>query len=353
MREVCILVTVYNGAPWIDEALDSALAQREIDFEVLVIDDGSTDETPAILARRAVEHPGRLRVVTTPNRGLSAARNLGFDHAEAEFVTCLDADDRMHPLRARLECDALKAFPGATLSFAGRWNFRDGEDEGWLSFTPEGFAGPGRPLFTEHADALSVMLENGEYPGTDACTCRTEWARTEARFDPDFRVFVDGERWIRCMPSNPVVYVACPLYERRVHGGAMSADMARTSSALFCVVDRVRSSPSSYTERQLENLYDFEKRAGIWLARRAGLLGMRKAGLGFLWAHRRRLVSRLWLRTILFLLTPSRLLRHRDQRKRKAVERERSVVPRRAVAHEDPTGFWSVRRESSASAESR
>ena len=123
----------------IEEALDSALAQQGTDLEILVVDDGSTDATPEILRRSAAGVPGRIRVLPIEHSGRSQARNIGADHVEAEFVTLLDADDRMHPLRVKLECDALRAYPDAVLSFSGRWNFDDGSDVGTWGFTPGAF----------------------------------------------------------------------------------------------------------------------------------------------------------------------------------------------------------------------
>jgi glycosyltransferase involved in cell wall biosynthesis len=191
MPEACVLIAVYNGAPWIEEALDSALAQQGIDLDVLVVDDGSTDGTLEILRRRAAAAPGRIRVLPLARTGRSKARNIGFDHIEAEFVTLLDADDRMHPLRVKLECDALRAYPDAVLSFAGRWYFMDGSDVGTWGYPPSAF--PARPgeVFTRLADPISAVLAAGGGPGTNACTWRTRWMRERGRFNPDYQIYED------------------------------------------------------------------------------------------------------------------------------------------------------------------
>ncbi len=70
---VSVIVAVYNGAPTIDRALASVFAQTFSDFEIVVVNDGSTDETASVLAR----HGDRIHVITQSNRGLSAARNAG------------------------------------------------------------------------------------------------------------------------------------------------------------------------------------------------------------------------------------------------------------------------------------
>lgn len=93
MPKVSFIIPVYNAESTIDRTLDSILAQKMRDFEVLTVDDGSSDGTPAILERRAQEE-SRIRVLKNPeNRGVSAARNLGLDRAAGEYIRFVDADD--------------------------------------------------------------------------------------------------------------------------------------------------------------------------------------------------------------------------------------------------------------------
>ncbi len=340
MAEACVLITVYNGAPWIDEALDSALGQRDVDVEVLVVDDGSTDQTPEILARRRDRDPQRVRVVRIAQSGLSCARNVGFDHIAAEFTTCLDADDRMHPRRVRLECDALRAHPRAVLSFAARWNFEDGSAEGSFGFTPAAFGVDPQQLFTEFEDPLSAMLRAREYPGTDACTVRTAWARDHGRFNERYRSFVDGERWIRTLHSRSVVYVAAPLYQRRLHPRSMSASATDGAQVVFSVIDFARTQWDVYSAAQQAELTAFEQRSGTWIARRAGLAGKRQEGIRFLFAHRGRLMSRLWWRTLVFLAVPAGV--HATWRRLRAsrIASAAQTVPLHDVMIDDPALVW-------------
>lgn len=92
MEQVSIIIPVFNGEAFLTACLDSVLAQSFRDFQVYLIDDGSTDHTPEICqAYSAVD--GRIRYLRQENRGVSAARNLGLRWAEGEFVTFCDADD--------------------------------------------------------------------------------------------------------------------------------------------------------------------------------------------------------------------------------------------------------------------
>ena len=94
--DVSIVVTAYNYARYIDECLDSCLGQQgtTLEYEVIVVDDGSTDETPALLARR---NDTRLRVLRIENSGIELASNQGFEAARGLYIVRVDADDALEP----------------------------------------------------------------------------------------------------------------------------------------------------------------------------------------------------------------------------------------------------------------
>ena len=115
MAEVAVIIAVYNGESFVDGAIESAMEQT-IPVEVLVVDDGSTDQTVAVAEDAAGGDP-RVQVVRQPvNGGPSVARNRALDMASAEWVTVLDADDRMAP--DRLERLTQKAAAGNWDMFA-------------------------------------------------------------------------------------------------------------------------------------------------------------------------------------------------------------------------------------------
>jgi glycosyltransferase involved in cell wall biosynthesis len=92
---VSVVLPVYNGAAFVAEAIASALAQSHTRFELIIVDDGSTDGTPAIIARYS-DHP-RVRLLRQENRKLPGALNTGFAAARGEFFTWISHDNRMHP----------------------------------------------------------------------------------------------------------------------------------------------------------------------------------------------------------------------------------------------------------------
>lgn len=89
---ISIIIPVYNASRYLSATLDSVLGQEGVDFEVIAVDDGSTDESPAILASYA-GRDSRLRVITQENAGVSAARNAGIDASGGGYLCFVDADD--------------------------------------------------------------------------------------------------------------------------------------------------------------------------------------------------------------------------------------------------------------------
>lgn len=90
--DISIIVPVYNSGKWLNRCIDSILAQTYADFEVLLINDGSTDNSPAICDEYAARD-SRIRVFHKPNSGVSASRNLGISNSNGEFITFVDSDD--------------------------------------------------------------------------------------------------------------------------------------------------------------------------------------------------------------------------------------------------------------------
>src|SRR6202030_3427370 len=94
---VTVLMPVFNRQRFVDEAIQSAIAQDFGDFELLIVDDGSTDSTPEML-RAWAQRDARIVVITSPeNQGIPAALNVGLDHARSPYIARLDSDDIMMP----------------------------------------------------------------------------------------------------------------------------------------------------------------------------------------------------------------------------------------------------------------
>lgn len=96
MTEVSIIVPVYNAAKYLQNCIDSIRSQQFSDWELILVDDGSTDSSPDICQRTA-EIDSRISVITKTNGGVSSARNAGLDHAKGRYITFVDPDDELFP----------------------------------------------------------------------------------------------------------------------------------------------------------------------------------------------------------------------------------------------------------------
>lgn len=114
---VTLIIPCHNAAPWLAATLESALAQTWTPFEIVVVDDGSTDNSLSVARQYACDH---LQVITQPNAGAAAARNTGLRAARGEFIQFLDADDLLAPDKIARQMARLESAGPAALA-SGAW----------------------------------------------------------------------------------------------------------------------------------------------------------------------------------------------------------------------------------------
>ena len=145
MPKVSVIVPVYNVEKYLSATLDSLLSQTFGDYEVLCVDDGSTDGSLSVLKEYAAKEE-RIKVVEQSNRGASAARNAALDRASGEYIAFLDSDDLMHPQMLEVMLRALTE-TGSDMVYCDICRFTDGEEVSFdavkspsVSILPEHFA---------------------------------------------------------------------------------------------------------------------------------------------------------------------------------------------------------------------
>ena len=136
---ISILLPVHNAAPFLLQCLDSLRRQTYNDYEIVAVDDGSTDDSAAILLRAASRDP-RLRIYQRPHCGLVETLNNGFAHCRGEYLARMDADDVSHPRRLELQLSALRKPTGpdivsSLVTHFPKRTLREGFRiyEGWLN----------------------------------------------------------------------------------------------------------------------------------------------------------------------------------------------------------------------------
>jgi glycosyltransferase involved in cell wall biosynthesis len=124
---VSTVIPVYNRPAMLREAVDSVLAQTWRPIEIIIVDDGSTDDTPAVEAELCRRHPDTVRVLRQANAGPGVARQLGLEAARGEFIQFLDSDDLLLPEKFALQIAGLRNDPDADIAYGKAYARTSGE----------------------------------------------------------------------------------------------------------------------------------------------------------------------------------------------------------------------------------
>jgi len=197
MPLISVIIPVYNAERTVLETIGSVQQQSLTDFELIVIDDGSTDDTFERLER---VRDRRLRVFTYENGGPSAARNRGIGHARGEFISFIDADDLWTPDKLELQLAALRRHPHAGVAYS--WTAFIDEDGRFL-FAKE-------PLWFEGNVFRELVVNNFIGSGSNVLI-RRECVESVGRFDSRFSHGEDWDYLLRASVRWPFVVV--PAYQ--------------------------------------------------------------------------------------------------------------------------------------------
>ena len=210
---VSVILPVFNGEKYIGRTIASVLAQTFADWELIVIDDGSTDNTPQILA--SLSRDARLKLIRQVNQGASAARNTGLAAAVGDYIAFLDADDLWRPIYLERMLASLWARPEAELAFAG-WQYINSDDE-LLPQTVIPFDGN-----VERAQR-ELVWHNAILPS--AAVARRPTLLELGGFDHTLKACEDWDMWLRLKLRG--VFIAVPeiLTLYRAHSESRTDDI--------------------------------------------------------------------------------------------------------------------------------
>ena len=231
---VSVVIPTYNRADLVGHAIRSALDQTMDDLEVIVVDDGSTDGTPDVLARFA---DPRVRVIHQANKGISSALNTGFRAAAGDAVIMLGSDDRFLPYCLARLVAALDAHPDAVLVY-GRAQAMDDLARPLPQITgnPEPF--PGQTL-------RSILY--GDFVATIAALTRRDALFAVGLCDERLSGNEDWDLWIRLATRGPFVFVDTVLAQFRVHPTRFTAArgeaLAHLTQGRLAILDKAFARP--------------------------------------------------------------------------------------------------------------
>ena len=229
MPKVSVIIPTYNGAKYIKQAVDSVLAQTYDDYEIIVVDDGSTDDTAELLR----PYGDRITYLYQENRKLPAARNTGIRAARGQYLAFLDSDDFFLPHKLAAQARCLDERPEVGLVASGHQYIDEAgrllqESRPWL----------GRPAIT-----LESILFGGLAP-VHAVLLRREWFDRVGGFDEQFTYCEDSDLWFRlALAGCLTAWLPVVVCQYRIHALNMSRSPETHFSYLRCALDKTFADP--------------------------------------------------------------------------------------------------------------
>jgi glycosyltransferase involved in cell wall biosynthesis len=202
---VSVILPTYNRKSLLLEALQSVFAQTYRDYEVIVVDDGSTDQT-----REALEplfHA--IRYISKPNGGEASARNRGIQEAQGGYVAFLDSDDLWEPRFLEVTTDYLGRHPDLGLVSTAWWTIPKGRREPRVR----------KPVL--HGDLFPLLMRQS-FISASAVVARRECFQRVGVFNESLEQAADYDMWLRIARAYPIAFLNTPLGRRRKHPGNIS-----------------------------------------------------------------------------------------------------------------------------------
>ena len=229
---ISVIIPTYNRASFLPQAVESALGQAGVEVEVIIVDDGSTDETPELVNQRASVWGDRVSYVRQQNSERSAARNNGLCRARGEYVTFLDSDDLWRPDHARKCIEALRRHPEAVAAY-GEYGLMSADN---------------RPI----CETVKRPASEGKHFMRDLCLKRLILHPTEVvlrrsmltsneLFDRDIPGAEDWLLWVRLATEATFKRVGVPTVWMRVHPKGTFGDPDKFSRSLMTAAEKVIS----------------------------------------------------------------------------------------------------------------
>jgi glycosyltransferase involved in cell wall biosynthesis len=248
---VSVVMPVYNGQGFLREAIGSVLAQTHADFELVAIDDGSTDETPAILKEAAAADP-RVRVITQANGGGARARNRALQAARADWIVNLDHDDIMLPNRIERQLAFIAAHPGVKV-FSCRAFYVSAEGKIFGKTRCE-------PITTREAFERHVAANRPIGINHPAAAMHRPTIVAVGGYRPNFEGAEDFDLWNRVVERGHLILQQEEvLMKYRIHGDSVSTRRTRHNwqqcdFAIACMTARRAGRPEPTREEHLADL---------------------------------------------------------------------------------------------------
>jgi glycosyltransferase involved in cell wall biosynthesis len=210
---VSVVIPTFNSAAFVAQTVESVLAQTYPAVEIVAVDDGSTDDTVAVLRRFG----DRVRVHTQANAGAATARNLGIRESAGELVAFLDADDYWHPAKLDVQVRHLRGCSGCRAVYCAWGEWRRDADGGWsVPSWPDGTPDPAA-LEPAGSGWLYGQLLQDSIVHTSTVLLHRSVLDAAGPFDARLRKGQDLDYWIRLSRLTPFHKLRAVLSRYRIH----------------------------------------------------------------------------------------------------------------------------------------
>lgn len=221
---VSVIIPNYNHTRFVSDAIQSVLAQTYRSFEIIVVDDGSTDNSREVVA----DFGDQLHYIWQENQGLAGARNTGIRAAKGEFIALLDADDEWLPAFLETMTALAGQYPEAAVYYCAAQGMDvDGHD------LPQVFGGPVIPPQMMYETLLRANFLN-------CCTIlmRRSAVMEAGLFDQTLRSCEDWDLWLRMLPKHSFIGTSACLVRYRQHSSSLSANTTGMQQAVRAVIEK-------------------------------------------------------------------------------------------------------------------
>jgi glycosyltransferase involved in cell wall biosynthesis len=242
MVTVSIILPCYNGAKWIERAIQSILAQTEADFELIIVDDGSTDNSKALIT--SFLHDERIRYVYQKNQGFSGAINRGIIESRGQLIGFIGQDDIWLPNKIEIQLKYLVAHPQISLVYSPYYTI-DSEEQ--LLSTVKS------PKFSSKQKRIYKLFLNN-YIGFETVLVKKYCFEKEGLLDQNLIVCSDHDMWLRIAEHFDIGYLDVPAVKKRQHGHQLSKKMDIILKDQFQIINKAVKNDSSLKKYERQKL---------------------------------------------------------------------------------------------------
>ncbi|MFA5309350.1 MAG: glycosyltransferase [Dehalococcoidales bacterium] len=250
MAKITVMIPTYNYAQYLGAAIQSVLDQTYQDFEIIVVDDGSTDNT-----REVVDSfkDTRIRYIRQENRGVAAAANVAIKAATSEYITGIGADDLFLPQNLELKVKIMDARPELGMVYSDVYLFDDstGETIGKLWRDPKGYY-PWLDPIKAARNPLKEILYKGCFILIQAALIRREVFNKVGCYDESLPTHEDWELVVRILQNYPAEIIDMPLLKMRRHQSNLSDNQEKMyQGAVTALMKVIRSGTLTKQEQKV------------------------------------------------------------------------------------------------------